>query len=264
MSNKRPFPRPVRSRALLLLATWLACGTAAGSASGGESPDARRIRPDRFEEDACRVIREEASRYGLPAAFLARLVWKESLFDPSAVSPKGAQGIAQFMPGTASERKLSDPFDAATALAASAALLSDLHAKFGSLGLAAAAYNAGPARVERWLAGETGLPAETQDYVHWITGHSAEAWVEKKGALQPLPINDKLSFMAGCRKLAARAIVAKSPAGLPRKSAAGEDGAPPGFKRVKASKPGRIRVVFEIGAPAKKAPGTKKTRRGKS
>jgi soluble lytic murein transglycosylase-like protein len=101
---------------------------------------------------------------------LPGLIWRESLFDPDAVSHKGAEGIAQFMPGTAEERGLADAFDPAQAIAASAAFLSDLYAQFGSLGLAAAAYNAGPTRIETWLSGAGTLPLETQEYVHFVIG----------------------------------------------------------------------------------------------
>jgi len=238
--------KPARFSALLLLGACLL----AGEARAERAADAQRIRPDRFAEDTCRVIEEEASRRGLPASFLARLIWKESLFDPSVVSPKGAQGIAQFMPATASEWGLADPFDPAPSLAASAHFLSVLKKRFGSLGLAAAAYNAGPDRIDRWLAGDRGLPLETQDYVLWITGHSAEDWVAQKGKLKPLPIAGELSFQAACRKLAARALVAKGPSGSSRKAkrrkAEAEETTLP-LKRVKASSPGRVRVV--IGMP---------------
>jgi soluble lytic murein transglycosylase-like protein len=95
-------------------------------------------------EMLCSIVLTEARRQGLPETFFTRLIWKESVFDPKAVSPKGAQGIAQFMPGTARDRGLADPFLAGQALAASAHFLSELRATFGNLGLAAAAYNAGP------------------------------------------------------------------------------------------------------------------------
>ncbi len=92
------------------------------------------------------------------------------------MSPKGAQGIAQFMPATAARRGLADPFDARSAIDASAEYLSDLSDAFGNLGLAAAAYNAGEQRVSDWMAGDGGLPWETQDYVIFITGRTAEDW----------------------------------------------------------------------------------------
>src|SRR4029453_3053840 len=90
--------------------------------------------------------------------FFTRLIWQESRFDPAAVSRAGAQGVAQFMPATASWRGLADPFDPVKAITKSAKLLHDLRREFGNLGLAAAAYNAGPGRVRDWLAGRRGPP----------------------------------------------------------------------------------------------------------
>ena len=87
-----------------------------------------------------------------------------------------AQGIAQFMPTTADWRGLSNPFDVSAALKASASYLRDLRARFGNLGLAAAAYNAGPQRVQDWLSARGGLPKETRHYVQIVTGHSADEW----------------------------------------------------------------------------------------
>jgi len=117
-----------------------------------------------------------AAAHTLPVNYFLRLIRQESGFDPSAVSPAGAQGIAQFMPGTAFERGLKDPFDPTEALPKSAELLDELRDHFGNLGLAAAAYNAGPERVRKWLAGERQLPQETIDYVRIITGHEAADW----------------------------------------------------------------------------------------
>jgi len=84
-------------------------------------------------------------------------------------------GIAQFMPDVAEKLSL-DAFDTRTALPASGRLLRALRARFGNLGLAAAAYNAGPKRVSDWLEGRSTLPKETQDYVHLITGRPAAHW----------------------------------------------------------------------------------------
>ena len=134
------------------------------------------VRADHYAEDVCRIIAREARRRVLPPDFLARLIWRESLFDPNAISPKGAQGIAQFMPGTARERGLADPFVPHEALQASAYLLADLRDRFGNLGLAAAAYNAGPNAVAKWRAGTNILPVETQDYVMFITGRAVDDW----------------------------------------------------------------------------------------
>ncbi|HUF86538.1 MAG TPA: lytic transglycosylase domain-containing protein [Thermohalobaculum sp.] len=98
-------------------------------------------------ERLCTLIERAAGRHGLPAPFLARLIWLESRFDARAVSPKGALGVAQFMPATAARRGLADPFDPDLAIPAAAAYLAELRAEFGNLGLAAAAYNSGESRV---------------------------------------------------------------------------------------------------------------------
>jgi hypothetical protein len=124
----------------------------------------------------CRFIESAAARYGVRRDLLTRLIWRESAFDAGAVSPKGAQGVAQFMPGTASDRGLADPFDPEAAIPAAAHLIADLTRDFGNVGLASAAYNAGPDRVSRWLAGRSTLPLETEEYVPAVTGRSADDW----------------------------------------------------------------------------------------
>ena len=123
-------------------------------------------------------ITTAAAAHGLPLAFFTRLIWQESRFNPRAVSHAGAQGIAQFMPNTARWRGLDDPFEPSQALFESARWLRELRAQFGTLGLAAAAYHAGPARVRRWLSGRATLPSETRAYVHIVTGKVVEAWRE--------------------------------------------------------------------------------------
>ena len=129
----------------------------------------------------CLLLRSAAQAHGLPLEFFARLIWQESRFQPNAVGPmtrsgRRAQGIGQFMPETASERGLFDPFDPVAALPKSAEFLEELHAQFGNLGLAAAAYNAGPRRVREWIARRGSLPAETRNYVLAITGRTADEW----------------------------------------------------------------------------------------
>jgi hypothetical protein len=125
-----------------------------------------------------KMAEDAATAHTLPVNYFLRLIRQESGFDPNSISPAGAQGIAQFMPGTASNRGLKDPFDPAEALPKSAELLSELKDHFGNLGLAAAAYNAGPERIRRWLAGESPLPQETINYVRVITGHDAADWAK--------------------------------------------------------------------------------------
>jgi len=128
------------------------------------------------EQALCRLIEGSAKARGLPVPYLTRLIWRESSFRVGVVSPAGAQGVAQFMPGTAQERGLLDPFDPEQAIPHAAHLLADLKRRFGNLGLAAAAYNGGAQRVTNWLAGSGDLPAETRGYVLWITGSPAEEW----------------------------------------------------------------------------------------
>lgn len=134
-------------------------------------------------EQFCHALREAAESSGIPVPFFARLLWQESRFKSNEVSHAGAQGVAQFMPGTAAEVGLDDPFDPMKALPASAKFLRKLRDDFGNLGLAAAAYNAGPGRIQKWLARESELPRETRDYVRIITGTKAEDWIERTEAL---------------------------------------------------------------------------------
>ena len=97
------------------------------------------------------------------------------------------------MPGTASDRGLFDLFDPVAALPKSAEFLAELHAEFGNLGLAAAAYNAGPQRVRDWIAGRGGLPAETRNYVIAITGRSADEWAAGNRDHNDVPPTKKTS-----------------------------------------------------------------------
>ena len=132
-------------------------------------------------EAMCLMIEAAARANDLPLEFFARVIWQESRFQANAIGPmtrngQRAQGIAQFMPGTASERRLLDPFDPVQALPKSAEFLSELRNQFGNLGLAAAAYNAGPHRVQDWLAGTGMMPQETRHYVIAITGTTVEEW----------------------------------------------------------------------------------------
>ena len=155
-------------------------------------------------EAMCLMIESAAKANGLPLEFFARVIWQESRFQSDAVGPvtrsgERAQGIAQFMPGTASERRLLDPFDPVQALPKSAEFLRELRAQFGNLGLAAAAYNAGPRRVQEWLAGTGYMPQETRNYVSAITGATVEDWA-RPGTKDKLPDRAPSS---SCRELMA-------------------------------------------------------------
>ena len=131
----------------------------------------------------CEAIKNAAAEHDIPIGFFARLLWQESRFRAREVSSAGARGIAQFMPQTAVEVGLRDPFDPFQAIPASAKFLRKLHDQFGNLGLAAAAYNAGGGRIERWLSRRSSLPKETRAYVKIITGHKAEDWTDAEGTV---------------------------------------------------------------------------------
>jgi hypothetical protein len=150
-------------------------------------------------DDICRAVEQAAGEYGLPVEFFARVIWQESRFNARAISPKGAEGIAQFMPATADFRGLADPFDPIAALHKAAGYLADLRKQFGNLGLAAAGYNAGPGRVSAWLAGTGGLPGETRNYVAVTTGRSADEW---KSAEPPKDAEKAIPHGLPCTTLA--------------------------------------------------------------
>jgi hypothetical protein len=165
---------------------------------------AEKARGDDTRESLCLMIESAAKASNLPLLFFARVIWQESRFQPDAVGPvtrsgQRAQGIAQFMPGTARERRLLDPFDPVQALPKSAEVLDELRNQFGNLGLAAAAYKAGPRRVQAYLAGSGGMPAETQNYVFAIRGATVEAWAAAtKGGKTP-----SLTSASSCHELIA-------------------------------------------------------------
>ena len=164
------------------------------------------------ENSLCLVMESAARANDLPYEFFARVIWQESRFRSDAVGPRTksgerAKGIAQFMPGTAAERRLLDPFDPLQALPKSAEFLHDLYQQFGNLGLAAAAYNAGPRRVREWLAGTGPMPQETRSYVLAITGRSVDDWAAARGqAIAPAP-----RAAPGCGELIALVKSAPNP-----------------------------------------------------
>jgi uncharacterized membrane protein YeaQ/YmgE (transglycosylase-associated protein family) len=152
----------------------------------------------RSREEICGSLVEAARRNDLPTPFFIRLLYQESGFRPEAISMSGAMGIAQFMPETAADRKLDNPFDPLQAIPASARLLRDLQKKFGNLGLATAAYNAGPKRVQDWIVNKGPLPQQTQDYVRTITGWAVESWTGPQAGSPAL----KLQQHAPCQEMA--------------------------------------------------------------
>jgi soluble lytic murein transglycosylase-like protein len=135
-----------------------------GGRSGESASALPSFVPARFHDAIVRA----AQRWNVGAALLSAQIYAESNFNPFARSPAGAEGIAQFMPGTARGLGLRDPFDPGEAIDAQAHLMRDLLRRFGSVPLALAAYNAGSGAVER----HGGIPpyAETRAYVAKILG----------------------------------------------------------------------------------------------
>jgi hypothetical protein len=120
----------------------------AGSRSVGFGPgDGRHALPSFVPERWAPVLGRAAQRWNVGAALLAAQIMQESGFNPFARSGAGAQGIAQFMPGTARAYGLSNPYDGEASIDAQAHLMHDLLRQFGSVPLALAAYNAGPVPV---------------------------------------------------------------------------------------------------------------------
>lgn len=162
------------------------------------------IRLEYYVADVCKLIERNAGENDLDPHFLARLLWKESRFEPGAISPAGATGIAQFIPSTAKIYDLDDPFNPAQAIAKAAWYLRYLTDLFGNIGLAAIAYNGGENRAARFLEGTTVLPYETQDYVEAITGHNAWAWRDNPPGADKLKLalEEGMAFRPACEKLA--------------------------------------------------------------
>lgn len=195
--------------AVLMSAVWAAATPVIGAAEPsvpeaaclyqGDAGDGQTlcIRKDHFNADLCAVMDRFAAIHNIPPAFFARLIWRESLFRPEAVSPKGAEGIAQFMPGTARSRELENSFDVVQALKASSRYLDELRLRFGNLGLAAAAYNAGESGLGRFLSSGR-LPIETRDYVFAITGQTVETWRDSPPETAVPDLRDGMPFQEAC------------------------------------------------------------------
>ncbi|WP_243359737.1 lytic transglycosylase domain-containing protein [Fundidesulfovibrio terrae] len=130
-------------------------------------------------------IRQASAKHGLDPCLVQALIEIESGGDQAAVSPKGAQGLMQIMPGTARDLKLDDPFDPTANIDAGSRYLREQLRTFGDVRLALAAYNAGPEAVRKF-AGVPPYP-ETQRYVAAVanrfivlkTGGNMEAFVKK-------------------------------------------------------------------------------------
>lgn len=114
-------------------------------------------------------VAEASRRFAIPSSWIRAVMHRESLGDARALSPKGAMGLMQIMPGTWAELRLryglgTDPYDPRDNITAGAAYLRELHDRYGERGFLAA-YNAGPGRYENHLATGRPLPAETLSYI---------------------------------------------------------------------------------------------------
>ena len=118
------------------------------------------------------LIREAAARHGLNEKLIQHVVEAESNFDPKAVSRKNALGLMQLLPETAALYSIRNVFDPAENIEGGTHYLKDLIERYrGNLRLALAAYNAGPAMVDRY--GDVPPFPETQRYVKQITSKLA-------------------------------------------------------------------------------------------
>ncbi len=167
------------------------------------------IDPMNFSQGVCQIIETQATDHGLDPAGFARLIWQESRFNPNALSPANAMGIAQFIAPTAKARGLTDPYDPALALEHSAQYLGEMTRHYVGFGLAAAAYNAGEGRVDDFLYRGRRLPGETRNYVRVITGASGDAW-KANPKLQPdYRLNGDQPFLPACLAMARDRVYTK-------------------------------------------------------
>lgn len=166
--------RPVRH----LVIAALAVATPPGLAAAKDVPPTRAA-----TAPVAAFVGEAAQRFGLPEAWIWAVIRVESGGDPHAVSPVGAMGLMQVMPATWASMRAryglgADPFDAHDNIVAGAAFLRLLHDRYGNPAAMLAAYNAGPARYDDWLAHRRPLPAETVSYLAQlgdVTGGSSVA-----------------------------------------------------------------------------------------
>ena len=181
----------------------------------GSVPARAQVAMEPVGQAICRMIEASARANQLPIAFLTRIIWRESSFRAGVTSPAGAQGIAQFMPETAQARGLADPFDPEQAIPKAARLLHDLRQRFGNLGLAAAAYNAGTNRVAGWLQNGGALPAETRAYVRGVTARAVEEWSQSGSTGSAAETTVEPSEPASCLTVLADLRKGRGPAGGP-------------------------------------------------
>lgn len=118
------------------------------------------------------AIQESSLRHAVPVPVVEAVAWQESRYNQAAISPKGARGVMQLMPGTASTLGV-DAADLKANIDGGVAYLAQQMRRYGDLRLALAAYNAGPGAVDRY--GDVPPYAETQTYVRSILARVAAA-----------------------------------------------------------------------------------------
>lgn len=142
---------------------------------GSSQATGRRLPPMQIpRSQLVAIAQQDAVNAGINPTYFVRQINQESGFNPNAVSPGGAEGIAQFEPSTAAGLGIN-PFDPVQALQASAQMMARYYHLYGDYAKALAAYNAGPANLQNaenacganWLSC---MPAQTQNYVHIIMG----------------------------------------------------------------------------------------------
>jgi D-alanyl-D-alanine carboxypeptidase len=176
---------------LVLLVAACASHTSQRSASRSYAPTHYYPPPGPSGDPWGPYIREAAGRYGVPEQWVRAVMRQESGGQQQAVSPVGAMGLMQLMPATYEELRDryslgSDPFDPHNNLLAGTAYIRELSDRYGAPGFLAA-YNAGPGRVDRYLAGSSSLPTETVNYVAAITPNLGNS----------VPLSGPLAMYAG-------------------------------------------------------------------
>jgi len=178
----------------LLLVVVLTSTEAAGCVPGGSGSVANAQIPPAYAP----MVNGAATAHVVSAPWLAALLQTESSWNPDAVSPAGAQGLAQLLPGTAREMGVTDPFDPEQSINGGARYLSLQYQRFGTWELAAAAYNAGPGAVIE----HGGVPPydETQEYVVKVSQLAREFGAEGHRAVlvcRPGPVGSGPTIIGG-------------------------------------------------------------------
>ncbi len=186
--------------------------------TSGKWSDVQCIDPMQFDVGVCETLERQAQTHGLDPHGFARLIWQESRFNPNALSPANAMGIAQFIASTARARGLKDPYDPALALEHSAQYLGEMTRHYVGFGLAAAAYNAGEGRVDDFLYRARRLPGETRHYVRIISGVSGDDWKADPGLKRDYRLNGDMPFQDACLRMARDRVYTKlfRPVPVPR------------------------------------------------